>query len=460
MTDEPRTGQPATTNPAAAVTFGEALRVWLKIGLLSFGGPAGQIALMHRILVDEKRWVGEQRFLHALNYCMLLPGPEAQQLACYVGWLLHRTWGGIVAGALFVVPGFLVVLALSWLYVGAHGTPWVAALFYGLKPAVIAIVLAALLRIGKRALTNRMMLVLAGLAFLAIAVVHVPFPFIVAGAVLIGFIGGRRWPALFAAKPGHAAATGGNAGIADQAAHDRTAGWGYVVGQISLWGVLWLAPVAVLWLALGGGHVLTQLATFFSQAALVTFGGAYAVLAYIGQAAVGTYGWLEPGEMLDGLGMAETAPGPLIKVVQFVGFLAAYRQGGGDPLLLATLGAVLVTWVTFIPSYLYIFAGAPFIERLRGNVALAAALGAVTAAVVGVILNLALWFALHTVFGEHADWTWGVARVEVPVWASVDWAALVLSLLASVAMLRFRLGVLPVLGACVVLGGAWRLLMG
>jgi chromate transporter len=442
------------------ITFREALGVWLKVGLLSFGGPAGQIALMHRILVEEKRWVGEERFLHALNYCMLLPGPEAQQLACYVGWLLHRTWGGIVAGALFVAPGFLVVLGLSILYVTAHGTPLVAALFYGLKPAVIAIVLAALLRIGRRALINRMMVGLAALAFLAIAVLHVPFPLIVGGAALIGFIGGRRWPGKFAAKPGHGAGAGGVVGIADQAAHHRTAGWSYVVGQLVLWGVLWLAPVGALWLALGGGHVLTQLASFFSQAALVTFGGAYAVLAYIGQAAVGTYGWLQPGEMLDGLGMAETAPGPLIKVVQFVGFLGAYRQAGGlDPLLLAMAGAALVTWVTFIPSYLYIFAGAPFIERLRGNVALRAALGTVTAAVVGVILNLALWFALHAVFRESHVAIWGVVRIDVPVWASVDWAALILSLAASVAMLRYQLGMLMVLGACVVLGGAWHLIM-
>ena len=443
----------------AVVSFREALVVWLKIGLLSFGGPAGQIALMHRILVEEKRWIGEQRFLHALNYCMLLPGPEAQQLACYVGWLLHRTWGGIVAGALFVAPGFLVVLALSLLYVTAHDAPLVAALFYGLKPAVIAIVLAALLRIGRRALTNRVLVGLAGVAFFAIAVFHVPFPFIVLGALLGGWIGGRRWPEVFTLKAAHGSATGGVVGIADLAAHHRTAGWSYVLGQVVLWGALWLAPVAGLWLALGKDHVLTQLATFFSQAAMVTFGGAYAVLAYIGQAAVGSYGWLAPGEMLDGLGMAETAPGPLIKVVQFVGFLAAHRQPGEwDPLLLATIGAVLVTWVTFIPSYLYIFAGAPFIERLRGRPALTAALAAVTAAVVGVILNLALWFALHVVFRELTSVTWGAVRVDVPVWNTIDWAALVLSLAASVAMLRYKLGMLPVLAACVVLGGAWHLM--
>lgn len=445
---------------AAAVSFREAFAVWLKIGLLSFGGPAGQIALMHRILVEEKRWIGEERFLHALNYCMLLPGPEAQQLACYVGWLLHRTWGGVVAGALFVAPGFLVVLALSFLYVTAHDTPLVAALFYGLKPAVIAIVLAALLRISRRALTNRVLVGLAGVAFLAIAMFHVPFPLIVLGALLCGFIGGRWWPAVFALKASHGAAAGGAIGIADHAADQRTVGWSYVVGQIGVWGTLWLAPVAGLWLVLGKDHVLTQLAVFFSQAAVVTFGGAYAVLAYIGQAAVGSYGWLAPGEMLDGLGMAETAPGPLIKVVQFVGFLGAHRQPGElDPLLMATLGAVLVTWVTFIPSYLYIFAGAPFIERLRGRPALNAALAGVTAAVVGVILNLALWFALHAVFRELTVVTWGVVRIDVPVWSTIDWAALMLSLAASVAMLRFKVDMLPVLGACIVVGGAWHLIM-
>jgi len=451
------------TSPTA-VSFREALAVWFKIGLLSFGGPAAQIALMHRILVEEKRWISEERFLHALNYCMLLPGPEAQQLSCYVGWLLHRTWGGVVAGALFVAPGFLVVLALSFLYVTAHDTPLVAALFYGLKPAVIAIVLAALLRIGRRALTNRVMLVLAALAFLAIALLHVPFPLIVGGALVIGFIGGRRWPAVFALKSPHGSAAGavvGLAGIVDHAAHHRTAGWSYVIGQIVLWGTLWLAPVAGLWWFLGGDHVLTKLATFFSQAAVVTFGGAYAVLAYIGQAAVGTYGWLQPGEMLDGLGMAETAPGPLIKVVQFVGFLGAHRQPGEiDPLLMATLGAVLVTWVTFIPSYLYIFAGAPFIERLRGNAALTTALAAVTAAVVGVILNLSLWFALHVVFRELHVVTWGVVRIDVPVWSTIDWAALVLSVAASVAMLRYKCGMLTVLGASVLVGGAWHLISG
>ncbi len=444
---------------AAAVSFREALVVWLKIGLLSFGGPAGQIALMHRILVEEKRWIGEERFLHALNYCMLLPGPEAQQLACYVGWLLHRTWGGVVAGALFVAPGFLVVLALSFLYVTAHDTPLVAALFYGLKPAVIAIVLAALLRISRRALTNRVLVGLAGVAFLAIAVLHVPFPLIVLGALLIGFIGGRWWPAVFALKSAHGSTAGGVIGIADHAAHHRTAGWSYVVGQIVLWGTLWLTPVALVWWLLGRTHVLTQLALFFSQAAVVTFGGAYAVLAYIGQAAVGSYGWLAPGEMLDGLGMAETAPGPLIKVVQFVGFLGAHRQPGElDPLLMATLGALLVTWVTFIPSYLYIFAGAPFIERLRGRPALTAALAGVTAAVVGVILNLALWFALHAVFRDLHTVTWGVVRLDVPVWNTIDWAALGLSLAASVAMLRYQVGMLPVLGGCVVVGGVWHLL--
>ena len=456
----PASGPRAAPPPGTTVTFAEACRVWLKIGLLGFGGPAGQIALMHRILVEEKRWIGEERFLHALNYCMLLPGPEAQQLACYIGWLLHRTWGGVVAGALFVAPGFLVVLGLSVLYVTAHGSPLVAALFYGLKPAVIAIVLAALLRISRKALTNRVMWSLAALAFLAIAVFQVPFPAIVIAAVLIGLVGGRWWPAVFVSRSAPGTVVDGVVGIADQAAHAHTAGVRHAIAQVVGWGVLWLAPVAGLWWWLGADHVLTRLVVFFSQAALVTFGGAYAVLAYIGQEAVATH-WLAPSEMLDGLGMAETAPGPLIKVVQFVGFLAAHRQPGeADPLLLAVLAAALVTWATFIPSYLYIFAGAPFIERLRGRPALGAALSAVTAAVVGVILNLALWFALHAIFRQLHPVTAGPLHTDLPVWSSIDWAALALSLIASVAMLRFKMGMLPVLGGCVLLGGIWRLMAG
>jgi chromate transporter len=432
------------------VPFRDAVLVWLRIGLLGFGGPAGQIALMHRILVEERRWIDDARFMHALNYCMLLPGPEAQQLACYVGWLLHRSWGGVVAGALFVAPGFLVVLAFSLLYVGLHDSPWVAALFYGLKPAVIALVLAALLRIGRRALHGWLPLVVAGLAFIAIALFQVPFPAIVAGAALIG-LGARRWWPAGAPSPHDAPSPAPMSPIPPVA-------WHHAVLQAMMWLALWLAPLAGLWLAFGGEHLFTRLASFFAQAALVTFGGAYAVLSYIGQEAVTTHGWLTAGEMVDGLGLAETAPGPLIKVVQFVGFLAAARHVPGmEPWLAGTVAAVLVTWMTFIPSYLFIFAGAPFIERLRGNRVLAAALGAITAAVVGVILHLAWWFALHAIFRGTERVEWGAVQVEVPVWSTIDVMALLLAVAASVAMIRLRLGLVPVLLGCVLLGGAWRL---
>lgn len=453
--------QRAAVQPAHSIPFGEAVRVWARIAALSFGGPAGQIAVMHRILVEEKRWIGEERFLHALNYCMLLPGPEAQQLAIYIGWLLHKTKGGLVAGSLFVLPGFLAILGLSYVYVLLGQLPLVTGVFFGLKAAVLAIVLQAVVRVGGRALKNNVMRGLAAAAFLAIFVLNAPFPLIVLGAALIGFIGGQAGYAAF--KGG-----GGGHGAAGAIVHDRDTALGeelpdharpnlaWSLRILSALLLLWLGPVAALLVAFGPDDVFTRIATFFSQMAVVTFGGAYAVLAYVAQEAVGTYHWLKPGEMLDGLGMAETTPGPLIMVTQFVGFLAAFRAVTGlPPLAAATVGAVLTTWVTFVPCFLWIFAGAPFVERLRGNRALSAALTAITAAVVGVILNLAVWFAIHTLFGEIRALPFAGGTLDVPVLASVNLPALLLAAGAVIAVFRFKAGVLLVLGVCSALGAAY-----
>jgi len=440
-----------STATAPHVPWREALRTWAKIGCLGFGGPAGQIALMHRILVDEKRWISEARFLHALNYCMLLPGPEAQQLATYVGWLLHRTAGGLAAGVLFVLPGALVVLALSIVYAQYQALPWVAALFAGLKPAVLAVVVEAVLRIGRRALATRFLVGLSALAFFAIFALHVPFPAIVAGAAAIGFAAARLRPAWLPA-PHVGASADGAADQAVSAPHTQPSR-ARALRTLAVWGPLWLVPVAGVHALLGPDAVFSRIALFFSQAAVVTFGGAYAVLAYLAQAAVDTYGWLGPGEMLDGLGLAETTPGPLILVTQFVGFLAAYRHGGAlDPLVAGVLGAVLTTWVTFVPCFLWIFLGAPYMEALRGRRSLDGALAAITAAVVGVVLNLALWFALHVVFRTLTPVRWGPIELQAPVLASLDPLALVITGAALVAMLRFHVGMLPTLAASALLG--------
>ena len=452
----------ATTTPdrhaAHGISFGEAIKVWARFAALSFGGPAGQIAVMHRILVEEKRWIGETRFLHALNYCMLLPGPEAQQLAIYIGWLLHRTKGGLVAGILFVLPGLVAIMALSWIYAIFGNVGVVQALFFGLKAAVLAIVLEAVARIGKRALRNKVMVALAAAAFVAIFVFRVPFPLIVLSAALIGYFGGRAGWAAFAAANGHGKMGKNQVADADTAlgddipAHARNAtAWSLRMAAILL--VLWLTPVAALLLLKGPGNVFAEIAMFFSKMAVVTFGGAYAVLAYVAQQAVGTYGWLKPGEMLDGLGMAETTPGPLIMVTQFVGFMGAFRSPGAMPPLLAgTLGGLLTTWVTFTPCFLWIFLGAPYIETLRSNKALSAALATITAAVVGVILNLAVWFALHVLFGELREIHVAGATLDIPVLTSVNPAALGLSIIALLAVFRFKLGMLWVLGGCSLLG--------
>ena len=451
-------GEAAPAVPAAP-SFAEAARVWAKIGLLSFGGPAGQIALMHRELVEQRRWIGEQRFLHALNYCMLLPGPEAQQLAVYIGWLLHRTAGGLVAGILFVLPGAVVMLGLSILYALYRHVGPVEAVFFGVKAAVLAVVVEAVLRIGRRALKTRAMVAVAAAAFIGIYVFQVPFPLIVLAAGLFGWAGSRR-PGLFAAG-GHGA--GGPApdagGVVDrmfergELAHADPSRR-RAARVLALWLPVWLGPVLLLRLAAGPAAVWTQIGGFFSLMAVVTFGGAYAVLAYVAQAAVDAFGWLAPGQMVDGLGLAETTPGPLILVLQFVGFLAAHRAPGGlDPLLAGALGALLTTWVTFAPCFLWIFLGAPYVEALRGNRAVSAALSAITAAVVGVVLNLALWFALHVVFREvrTLDLLFG-AGPAVPVPASIDWRAAGLAAAAVVAMLRFKAGMIPTLAACAAAG--------
>jgi chromate transporter len=443
---------------AQPVSFREAARTWAAIGCLGFGGPAGQIALMHRILVEEKRWISEERFLFALNYCMLLPGPEAQQLAIYVGWLLHRTPGGVVAGTLFVLPGALVVLALSVLYATLHALPLVTALFAGLKPAVLAVVVEAVLRIGRRALHGTFGLVLAGAAFLAIFLFQVPFPAIVAAAAVLGLLVARLRPGWL---PG-AASGAGSARPVDQllaaVRPEHRPSRARALRVLAVWGGLWLVPVALVVVSLGPDAVFSRIALFFSQAAIVTFGGAYAVLAYLAQAAVTTYGWLAPGEMLDGLGLAETTPGPLILVTQFVGFLAAYRNPGAlDPLAAGLLGAALTSWVTFVPCFLWIFLGAPYVEALRGSRALAAALSAITASVVGVVLNLAVWFGLHVVFGTLTERSFCPLRVLVPDLASLDVASLGIAVAALVAMLGLRVGMLPTLAASALAGVALRL---
>lgn len=421
--------------------FGEAAKVWARIGLLSFGGPAGQIALMHKELVEDRRWIGEQRFLHALNYCMLLPGPEAQQLAIYIGWLMHRTAGGLVAGLLFVLPGAFVMLLLSILYTAYRHIPLVDAAFLGVKAAVLALVVGAVLRIGRRALTSRWLVAMAAAAFIGIYVLRLPFPFIVLLAGLAGWIGSRFAPEAFGGGS-HSGASTAAVGLVDTLL-DRghlphvAPSRGQALRVLAVWLPVWLGPVALLWLTTGPSSVWTQIGGFFSVMAVVSFGGAYAVLAYVAQAAVETFGWLTPGEMIDGLGLAETTPGPLILVLQFVGYLAAFRAAGMlEPVVAGVLGACLTVWVTFAPCFLWIFLGAPYVEALRNNRAVAASLSAITAAVVGVILNLAVWFALHVLFGEVVRL--GGVGPEIPVLSSGNWRAMALAALSGVLLLGLK----------------------
>ena len=447
------------------IGLGEALRVWAYVSLNSFGGPAGQIAVMHRVLVDSRRWMSEQRFLHALNYCMLLPGPEAQQLSVYIGWLMHGVRGGLLAGLLFILPGFLAILALSILYAGFAGTAFVAALFYGIKPAVMAVVAAAVIRVGRRALANRTMVAIAAIAFVALFFFAVPFPFVVLLAAVTGLVGARVAPDTFVLG----GSNGGAHGTAEHEdrprLHDHAVGpdrpaLRRSIGVLAVGLGLWLGPVVAVVAWLGPGHVFSQEALFFSGAAVVTFGGAYAVLTFVGQQAVEVFGWLSPTEMLDGLAMAETTPGPLIMVVEFVGFLAAFRAPGAlEPMAAAFLGAVIVTWVTFVPSFLWIFLGAPYVESLRGQPLLTGALSAITAAVVGVILNLAVWFAAHTLFGSVTETYVGPLRLYVPDAATFDPAAAVIAVLAFIAMSRLRWPIIATLGVSAVAGAGWYALV-
>jgi chromate transporter len=477
--------------PPPPPTFREAVRTWVRVGLYSFGGPAGQIAVMHRLIVEERQWVSEERFLHALNYCMLLPGPEAQQLATYLGWLLHRWIGGLVAGVLFVLPGFVAILALSLLYAGFYDALLVQALFFGIKPAVVAIVVEAVLRIGRRALKRGAAVGIAAAAFGAIFLFDVPFPWIIAGAALAGYLLLRNRTGHAATAhdtpppPSHAAAPAPSAATSpatppapsatpshaespatpdatSQAASRHAAigpSWRTTFTVMAIGLVLWWLPIALIIAGTGLDSVWSRIALFFSRAAVVTFGGAYAVLAYVAQQAVETYGWLEPGEMLDGLGMAETTPGPLIQVVQFVGFMGALRDPGPlSPLVAGVLGAVLTTWVTFVPCFIFIFAGAPWVEHLRGRQGLSAALGGITAAVVGVILNLALWFGIHVLFRDVGVLRAGPVRVPWPEFGTVDAAAALITAGTFAALFGLRWGMFRILAGAAAAGLAYHLL--
>lgn len=406
-----------------APSFAELLRVFGEIGIMSFGGPAGQIALMHRMLVDERRWLGEQQFLSALNFCMLLPGPEAMQLATYAGWRLHGVAGGLAAGLLFVLPGAALIFALSVLYLTYGATPLAATLFIGIKAAVVVIVVEALLRVARRAMKTRLDWWIAAIAFVAIFVFAVPFPLIILGAALIGYAANR------AHTP---AGAGGNVASAIESA---PVGLADTARTVALWLAIWIVPLALMTLALGSEHVLAHIAWFFSKLAVVTFGGAYAVLAYMAQEVAGSYRWLTPGEMLDALGLAETTPGPLILVTEFVGAIAAARADGGVDLWMALAGALVTLWATFAPCFLWIFAGAPYIERLNAAPRLRSALAGVTAAVVGVILNLTVWFAIHVLFRQVAPVQLGPLRMTLPELATLDWRALTLTAVAAVLLL-------------------------
>jgi chromate transporter len=440
--------------PPAPVSFREAFLFWLKLGFISFGGPAGQISMMHQVLVERRRWISERRFLHALNYCMVLPGPEAQQLATYIGWLMHRSWGGIVAGALFVLPSLVILIVLSWIYMAFGESGLVAGLFYGIKPAVTAIVVQAAHRIGSRALKNRVLWGIAAASFVAIFALDLPFPMIVAAAALAGYVGARLSPDTFRAGGGHGKGdkSFGRAIIDDDTptpAHARFC-WAGALRVAAAGALLWLIPMGLLVALNGWDHTLTQMAWFFTKAALLTFGGAYAVLPYVYQGAVEHFAWLSPVQMIDGLALGETTPGPLIMVVAFVGFVGGYGKAvfGPDNLFLAgAMAATVVTWFTFLPSFLFILAGGPLVESTHNDLKFTGPLTAITAAVVGVILNLALFFAYHVL------WPKGIA-------GAFDWVSAGIALAAAVALFRYKRSVIEVIGVSALLGLAFRFIAG
>lgn len=444
------------------VSLWEAFRTWSRVAALSFGGPAGQIAVMHRIIVQEKRWISEERFLHALNYCMLLPGPEAQQLATYIGWLMHRTVGGLMAGVLFVLPGAISILALSLIYAVYGQVSIVQALFFGLKPAIIAVVIQAILRIGKRVLKNRVMVAISGSAFIAIYFFDIPFPLIIVSGAAIGFLGQRLSPATFQVMAAHGKSTEDDARLsqAEVKLHIAAPSLQRSVGVLFISLLAWFGPLIAIAFVSGTNSVYFQEGTFFSKAAVVTFGGAYSVLAYIAQQAVEHHQWLKAGEMMDGLGMAESTPGPLIMVVQFVGFMAAYRNPGAlNPIAAGVLGSAITTWVTFVPCFLWIFLGAPYIEKLRNNQLISSALAAITACVVGVILNLTLWFSLHTLFMTIDTQQFGLVRVLIPKLSSVDLGATLIAVQSIALMFWFKRGLFTTLAAAIASGVVWKTLL-
>ncbi|PRA49243.1 MULTISPECIES: chromate efflux transporter [Pseudomonas] len=447
-------GQPPPQATQHSVGLYQAFLFWLKLGFISFGGPAGQISIMHQELVERRRWISEKRFLHALNYCMLLPGPEAQQLATYIGWLMHRTWGGVIAGALFVLPSLFILIGLSWIYVAFGEVPVVAGVFYGIKPAVTAIVVHAAYRIGSRALKNGRLWGMAGASFVAIFALNVPFPLIVLMAAIIGYVGGRIAPDTFVIGGGHGAAQSsyGPALIDDDTPAPEHArfSWGHLLRLLLVGAALWLLPMGLLTLSFGWDGTLTQMGWFFTKAALMTFGGAYAVLPYVYQGAVGHYGWLTPTQMIDGLALGETTPGPLIMVVAFVGFLGGYVYpmfGAQHPFLAGAVAASLVTWFTFLPSFLFILIGGPLVESTHNELKFTAPLTGITAAVVGVILNLAMFF------GYHVLWPKGLS-------GTFDWPSALIAVAAAVALLRFKRGVIEVLFACALAGLTVHLVRG
>jgi chromate transporter len=437
-----------------AVTFGEALRFWFKLGFISFGGPAGQIAIMHRELVEERRWISEERFLHALNFCMLLPGPEAQQLAIYIGWLKHRTVGGVAAGVLFVLPGFLLITVVSAIYVTFSNWSPMQGVLFGLKAAVLAVVLEAVVRIARRALKDRLSWFIAAGAFVGIFALAIPFPVIVLGAALVGFFAERRRPPLLP-QSDLVSTAAGEVNSAPKQASALASG----VRILTVCLVLWFAPLLLIYATLGSSHVLMLEGVFFSKMAVVTFGGAYAVLAYVAQEAVQHYEWLTPADMMQGLALAETTPGPLILVLTFVGFVAAFRDAAPfDPMTAGVLGALLTTWVTFVPCFLWILLGAPHLERLRSKRALSAALASVTAAVVGVILNLAVWFALHALFAEVSVWRGFGLQIPIPAISSIDYSAVAIASAAIIALLKFKAPMIPTLAMCAAAGLVFRVM--